>query len=203
MLWSFLRNRQLLGVKFRRQVPIGPFVADFASLNPRFVIELDGGQHSERQVYDARRTAFLERRGFTVLRFWNTEVSENLEGVWECIEQALAALAPSPGARPLTRRFAPPSPAPREREERRRREGEGRSAGEVERAERSDDRSGEGEGEGRSEATTVRVRVRASTITARASPWASAAADRTPSPVPHRPTPSNANGGRPWRRRRA
>jgi len=139
MLWSFLRNRQLLGVKFRRQVPIGPFVADFASLNPRFVIELDGGQHSERQVYDARRTAFLERRGFTVLRFWNTEVSENLEGVWECIEQALAALAPSPGAsrHPLPLR------------------GRGKSAEGARVRAAPRERSN-----GRSEATTVRVRAR-------------------------------------------
>jgi very-short-patch-repair endonuclease len=70
-LWSRLRNRQLDGFKFRRQVPIGRYVADFVCTEVRLIVELDGGQHVDRQIYDAERTAALESDGFTVKRFWN------------------------------------------------------------------------------------------------------------------------------------
>jgi very-short-patch-repair endonuclease len=82
-LWHRLRGRQITGVKFRRQVPIGPYIVDFASFCPRIVIELDGGQHAETEhrERDATRDAWLGERGFRVLRFWDNDVMTNLEGV--------------------------------------------------------------------------------------------------------------------------
>jgi len=79
-LWYLLRDRRFEGEKFRRQVPIGPYIADFASLSRKLVIELDGGQHSESQR-DTKRDDYLRTEGWTVLRFWNNELIENREGV--------------------------------------------------------------------------------------------------------------------------
>ncbi|WP_040577243.1 DUF559 domain-containing protein [Methylopila sp. M107] len=79
-LWRLLRDRRLEGVEFRRQVPIGPYVADFACASARLVIELDGGQHAESQA-DARRDEALRRLGWRVARFWNDEALRNREGV--------------------------------------------------------------------------------------------------------------------------
>ena len=80
-LWSRLRDRQLERYKFRRRVPLGRFIVDFSCYDARLVIELDGGQHAEQSEADAARTQWLEGRGFRVLRFWNNEVEENLDGV--------------------------------------------------------------------------------------------------------------------------
>jgi len=80
-LWQILRGRQLSGMKFRRQQPIGPFVADFVSFERHLVVEVDGGQHAEREPDDAARTHWLQGRGFRVLRFWNNDVLANPEGV--------------------------------------------------------------------------------------------------------------------------
>jgi very-short-patch-repair endonuclease len=88
-LWQYIRNRQLRGVRFNRQVPIGPFICDFAARTAKLIIELDGGQHSVRTVEDERRTVLLRSRGYRVLRFWNSEVLENPEGVLQLIERAL------------------------------------------------------------------------------------------------------------------
>jgi very-short-patch-repair endonuclease len=90
-LWRRLRMRDLGGYRFRRQRPIGPYVVDFACVERRLIVEVDGGQHGdEAQVAaDAQRTADLEARGFRVLRFWNNEVLENLAGVCESIWRAL------------------------------------------------------------------------------------------------------------------
>jgi very-short-patch-repair endonuclease len=88
-LWRLLRDRRLEGVKFRRQVPIGPFVADFASIAHRLILEIDGGQHAESPS-DARRDAFLASEGWRVLRFWNNDVMQNRDGVQESITQAAA-----------------------------------------------------------------------------------------------------------------
>ncbi|TVR97492.1 MAG: endonuclease domain-containing protein [Rhodospirillales bacterium] len=88
-LWRHLRNRGLDGHKFRRQHPIAGFVADFACVEARLVVEVDGGQHGG--AADARRTAALHRHGFTVLRFWNNEVLVNTEGVIETIRAFLKA----------------------------------------------------------------------------------------------------------------
>ena len=75
-LWGMLCNRQLGGYKFRRQVPIDRFFADFACVEAKLIVELDGGQHGERQDYDAQRTEVLEARGWRVIRFWNHQLSE-------------------------------------------------------------------------------------------------------------------------------
>ncbi|BAI71615.1 crossover junction endodeoxyribonuclease [Azospirillum sp. B510] len=89
IVWQKLRNAQL-GAKFRRQEPILGFIADFVAHDHRLVIELDGGQHAEeRAVHDARRTRMLEQAGFRVLRFWNTDVIDNLDGVLETIRARL------------------------------------------------------------------------------------------------------------------
>ena len=87
--WQAVRNRQLDGFKFRFQHSFWPYVADFACLEAKLIVELDGSQHSE--MTDARRTAFLEAKGFRILRFWNNEVLENLDGVLAVIGAALAA----------------------------------------------------------------------------------------------------------------
>ena len=93
-LWRVLRNRRLGGFKFRRQLPIDRYFADFACVEARLVIELDGSQHGEQADYDARRTEALENAGYTVLRFWNRQVFEGLEGVIRTISQALEIARP-------------------------------------------------------------------------------------------------------------
>jgi len=93
-LWLALRDRRLKG-KFRRQVPIGPFIADFASHEYRLVVEVDGGQH-EGSVNDGQRDRWFEKNSFRVLRFWNNEVLSNLNGVLETIASALDTAAPHP-----------------------------------------------------------------------------------------------------------
>jgi len=87
-LWSHLRNRTLCGYKFRRQAPIGPYVADFACMERRLIVEVDGGQHSAC-VADALRTMALQAEGYRVLRFWNNDVLLQTPAV---LEQILAAL---------------------------------------------------------------------------------------------------------------
>ena len=87
-LWFRLHARQLLGVKFRRQQPIGRFTVDFCSPEPKLVIEVDGGQHAE-SVADEQRSAFLRRSGYRVLRFWNNEVVSLLDEVVERIAQEI------------------------------------------------------------------------------------------------------------------
>ena len=89
LLWKHLRNRQLYGYKFRRQLPIEPFIADFACLELKLVIELDGGQHANQINYDNQRSLLLEQRGFKVIRFWNNEVIENTAGVLEALHLAI------------------------------------------------------------------------------------------------------------------
>ena len=79
MLWSRLRRRQF-GIRFRRQVPIGPYVADFTAYRPRLVIEVDGAQHLESD-HDVERDRYLRMLGFRVLRFWNREVLLDLDQV--------------------------------------------------------------------------------------------------------------------------
>lgn len=88
-LWRALRNRQLVGVKFRRQVAIGPYFADFACIAKKLVVELDGGQHADNKRLDDARTRSLAAQGYRVLRIWNNEVIENIEGVLGTIRSAL------------------------------------------------------------------------------------------------------------------
>ena len=89
LLWSRLRGGKLDGRKFTKQFPIGPHVADFACRSPKLVVELDGGQHSDAAEADAARTRTIESYGYTVIRFWNSEVTENLDGVLEEILRTL------------------------------------------------------------------------------------------------------------------
>jgi very-short-patch-repair endonuclease len=93
-LWQILRAKRLAGYKFRRQMPIDGFIADFVCLGRRLIVEADGGQHGDGA--DARRDAYLEAQGFRVLRFWNNDIFDNEEGVTERILQALAAPLPNP-----------------------------------------------------------------------------------------------------------
>ena len=86
-LWFALRNRRLAGHKFRRQTTIGPYIADFACLERRLVVEADGGQHDEDA--DAARTRYLKAQGFRIIRFWNNDILQNLDGVLEVLLTAL------------------------------------------------------------------------------------------------------------------
>jgi very-short-patch-repair endonuclease len=89
-LWSKLRDNQIDGVKFRRQQPIGNYIADFVSFEKRLIIEIDGGQHNEDKntMKDEQRTAWLEKDGYRVIRFWNNDVLLNSEGVLMKIREA-------------------------------------------------------------------------------------------------------------------
>jgi len=87
-LWAALRDRRLAGYKFRRQYPIGGFIVDFACTKYRLVIEADGGQHAS-DPSDANRVARLENAGWRVLRFWNTDILTNIEGVVDTILRTL------------------------------------------------------------------------------------------------------------------
>src|SRR5436190_1848397 len=78
-LWQELRRGKIPGTRFRRQVPIGPYIADFACLKNRLIIELDGSQHVERVNYDDQRSKFLEAQNFRILRFWNGSLLEERE----------------------------------------------------------------------------------------------------------------------------
>ena len=108
-LWSRLRNRQIDGWRFKRQVPRGPYIVDFLCFDAGLVIEVDGSQHlDQRAEHDRRRTTFLEGEGLKVLRFWNSDVLTNIEGVVETIYLALGQHpAPSPGGSRVSRRPLP------------------------------------------------------------------------------------------------
>ena len=97
-LWQAIRGTQL-GLKFRRQHPVENFIADFVCLDPKLVIEIDGGQHADDAAYDLERTKRIEMQGFKVIRFWNNEVLENLDGVLAKVVSVLA-LDPHPGLPP-------------------------------------------------------------------------------------------------------
>ena len=94
-LWYFLR-RNHLGCRFRRQHPIGPYIADFACLRPRIVIEVDGGQHVEQHEYDVVRDEFMRERGFVVLRFWSNEMLQQTESVLQVIWREIEAMKKAP-----------------------------------------------------------------------------------------------------------
>ena len=79
-LWSRIRNDQL-GVTFRRQHAIGNYIPDFVCIEKKLIIELDGSQHLEQEEYDQERTKYLESQGYKVIRFWNNEAMNNIEGV--------------------------------------------------------------------------------------------------------------------------
>ena len=95
MLWRELSARKVAGLRFNRQVPIGPYACDFVARSAKLIIEVDGGQHGWQADEDATRTPCLEAQGYRVIRFWNSDVLERLEGVVAEIAEAIAAL-PSP-----------------------------------------------------------------------------------------------------------
>lgn len=88
-LWHHLKARQVCDKKFRRQHPVGNYIVDFACIEARLAIEVDGGQHNEMQSQDNLRTAWLQTQGWKVLRFWNNEVLQNIEGVLEKVLNTL------------------------------------------------------------------------------------------------------------------
>ena len=93
-LWSRLHGRQCAGAKFRRQHPVPPFITDFCCVARRLVVELDGSQHAATPEADLRRTQFLQSEGYKVLRFWDTEVLQQLDAVVDVIQRALQTPSP-------------------------------------------------------------------------------------------------------------
>jgi very-short-patch-repair endonuclease len=115
-LWVHLRKLDLDGSHFRRQIPIGPYIADFGCMAARLLIEVDGSQHGEERnkVHDDARTAWLEKQGFRVLRFWNNDITGNIGGVMEAIYAAIygSMSAPSAPLKHRRRRRGAPSHLP-------------------------------------------------------------------------------------------
>ena len=115
-LWAALRGHRFVGVSFRRQVPIGPYIADFCCHAARLVIEVDGGQHGEAAgiEHDHRRDAWLAEAGYRVMRFWNHEVSTEtdavLDAIWVALDDAGAMRGEAEPPHPV-----PPPPGGRER----------------------------------------------------------------------------------------
>ena len=104
LLWRHLRNRELGGWKFRRQYPVGPFIVDFICVEKNLVIEVDGGQHAENEELDIQRSAYLNKMGYRVLKFWNNEVLQETEAVLEAIFAILTngeQNSPSPQPSPI------------------------------------------------------------------------------------------------------
>ncbi|MBE1160510.1 endonuclease domain-containing protein [Dyella acidiphila] len=99
-LWRYLRNRHLMGSKFRRQHEIDRYIVDFVCVEAALIVELDGGQHAEMMAEDARRTRRLEALGYRVLRFWNNDALTNTETVLAVILEAVARAAPHPSPLP-------------------------------------------------------------------------------------------------------
>ena len=95
-LWQYLRRRQVAGLKFRRQHPVGPFIADFACVSHRIIVEVDGGQHDRDLEKRNARTKYLQARGYHVLRFWNHEVLDIPEIVVDVILIHLQCTPPQP-----------------------------------------------------------------------------------------------------------
>ncbi|MFA6218274.1 MAG: DUF559 domain-containing protein [Erythrobacter sp.] len=123
-MWLELRAARFRGVRFRRQKVIGKFIADFASNQPKLAIELDGDTHGGRESYDAMRTRFLEEQGYTVVRFSNSDVMGNMDGVLERLGEIVDMQVTPP----------PPTPSP---------EGEGAKGGTTNSLSPSGERVGE------------------------------------------------------------
>ena len=88
-LWAILKNKNFYGFKFRRQYPIGSYIADFICCSEKIVIEIDGGQHNslENIEYDKQRTCYLESKGYKIIRFWNNDINDNISGVYKKLQQ--------------------------------------------------------------------------------------------------------------------
>jgi very-short-patch-repair endonuclease len=100
LLWNHLRAGRLLGFKFKRQVPLAGYIADFACLEVKLIIELDGSQHAQQTEYDVSRTMALEKLGFRVMRFWNDEALLKTADLLQAIALALQTVQPSPQPSP-------------------------------------------------------------------------------------------------------
>ena len=111
-LWQILRSRQTEGCRFRRQVPIGPFIADFVCHAAKLIVEIDGGQHDPSSEVEASRTRFLESEGYGVLRFWNNEVLYNRAGVRRAIADALHRVTSARTQSLTPTRIEPLTPTP-------------------------------------------------------------------------------------------
>lgn len=111
-LWYHLRAHRFMGLKFKRQKPMGRYIVDFVCMERRLIIEIDGGQHAEQLEYDQHRDMWLRSQGYTVLRFWNNDVMQQLEGVLEQIRITLSPtpLPPAGEGRFATDRSTPLSP---------------------------------------------------------------------------------------------
>ena len=94
-LWQILRSHQMTGYKFRRQVPIGRYIADFVCHEARLIVEIDGGQHDRSSPQEAERSGFLQNQGDHILRFWNNEVLANPDGVHQTIAGELRRITPT------------------------------------------------------------------------------------------------------------
>jgi very-short-patch-repair endonuclease len=104
-LWHHLRNRALVGWKFRRQHPVGRYITDFACIEASLIVELDGGQHTDDRG-EASRTAVLESAGYRVIRFWDDDALRNTDAVLAVIYDALSAGGPHPNPSPASGRGA-------------------------------------------------------------------------------------------------
>jgi|SRR5690242_7688606 very-short-patch-repair endonuclease len=100
LLWQRLRFWQVGGFKFRRQQPLGNYIADFVCFEGRLIVEIDGGQHADQKDYDKKRDAWLRDQDFIVLRFWNSDVLENMDGVLHLIREKLINKCPLPKSFP-------------------------------------------------------------------------------------------------------
>lgn len=89
ILWSILRKNQFYGFKFLRQYPIEPYIVDFICREKKIIIEIDGGQHNQPDdiEYDLERTNFLNSRGYKVIRFWNNDIDNNIDGVYKILQR--------------------------------------------------------------------------------------------------------------------
>jgi len=96
LLWHRIRRKQLRGYSFRRQHPIGQYIVDFVCIKLKIVIELDGGQHADNKEYDKVRDEWIESQGYKTLRFWNNDVTENMDDVLQTIYKLLPPPQPSP-----------------------------------------------------------------------------------------------------------
>lgn len=93
ILWRHLRDRQIFNTKFTRQLVIGPYIADFAARDAKLVVEVDGDTHTD-QAREERRTAWLHLKGYRVIRFSNADVINDMDGVWQVLDNALQTAGP-------------------------------------------------------------------------------------------------------------
>ena len=100
VLWKHLRAKRLAGLKFRRQEPVGKYIVDFICFESRVIVECDGGQHALEVEKDQERDRWFEEQGYRVLRFWDSDVLRNTEGVLEAILEACQR-SPSPSSPPI------------------------------------------------------------------------------------------------------